>query len=161
MIKIYFPEQLVVISSGSDKTSASVIIGQRSFSDDQCRENLTKGKNSVAASPAFVSKGCFSERPSTSSWHLGLCPKWHDESSRISLPHSRNDRYHRNMSPSDTKLGKEVPVIQQAVMVLILPPPRQSFLLTQARFMKGLSRVGKQLSYQHEHDLQHQACLKC
>ena len=156
MVKFYFPEQLVVISSCSDKTSPSIILGQRSFNYDQCRENLTKGKNPVAASPAFVSKGCFCVRPSTSSWHQGLCPKRHDKSSRINPLHSRNDRYQTNMSPSDTKLGKEVPVIQQAVTVLILPPPRQSLLLTQARFMKGLSSVGTQLSYQCEHDLQHQ-----
>lgn len=123
-------------------------------------EKTTKQKDPVAGSPAFVSKSCFCLRPSSSPWHQGLCPKWHDESSRINLLHSRNDRYHRNMSPSDTKLGKKVPVIQQAVMVLVLPPPRQFLLVTQARFMKGLSSVGMQLSYQHEHDLQCQVRLK-
>lgn len=96
----------------------------------------------VAASPAFVSKGCFCVRPSSSSWHQGLCPQPHDKSSRINPLHSRNDGYHRNMSPGDTKLGKEVPMIQQAVMVLILPPPRRSLLLTHDRFVKGLSSVG-------------------
>lgn len=113
----------------------------------------------MAARPAFVSKGCCWVWPSSSSWHRGLWPKRHDESSRINPSHSRNDRYHRNMSPGDAKLGKEVPVIQQAVMALILPPPKQSLLLTQPRFIKGLSSLGMQLSYQHEHDLQHHVWL--
>lgn len=75
MIKFYVPEQLVVSSSGSDKTSPSIALGQGCFNYDQQLGNLTKEKKPVAAGPA--SGSC--ERPHSSSWLRGLHPQLCDK----------------------------------------------------------------------------------